>query len=303
VNNLKKIISILIISVLVLAAFTMIAGNVKAQSGEVSVLTYSQYIAPASSTLAVSPGDLIVVGELRNIGSNIIGNVTVQGTALGANGQTLAVTSSQAFVYYMKSGQKAPFYLDFTAGSSQTQDLSWVPSVSHVLVSVISVQNVNQRQYEGAKVTYDMNYTDHAGLYVVRGTVVNEGGLIAQQPWVVTTFYDASGTVVGLNFTNFLTSTLSTNGGVLFFAVPADNNTDVTSKIKNYSFQVDSLTFDNSLITSSPTSTASDSGSSADQIPILPIAIVLVLVVIALAALMLFRSRKKMPLPPPPPTE
>jgi hypothetical protein len=303
VNNLKKIISILIISVLVLAAFTMIAGNVKAQSGEVSVLTYSQYIAPASSTLAVSPGDLIVVGELRNIGSNIIGNVTVQGTALGANGQTLAVTSSQAFVYYMKSGQKAPFYLDFTAGSSQTQDLSWVPSVSHVLVSVTSVQNVNQRQYEGAKVTYDMNYTDHAGLYVVRGTVVNEGGLIAQQPWVVTTFYDASGTVVGLNFTNFLTSTLSTNGGVLFFAVPADNNTDVTSKIKNYSFQVDSLTFDNSIITSSPTSTASDSGSSADQIPILPIAIVLVLVVIALAALMLFRSRKKMPLPPPPPTE
>ncbi len=52
-----------------------------------------------------------------------------------------------------------------------------------------------------------MNYTDNSGLYVVRGTVVNNWQhLVAQQPWVVTTFYDASGTVVGLNFTNFLTS-------------------------------------------------------------------------------------------------
>jgi hypothetical protein len=301
---LKKIIAIVIIAALVLAAFTALAGNVKADTSEVTVITYSQYVAPSTATIAFAPGDLIVVGELRNIGANIIGNVTVQGTALSANGQTLAITSSQAFVYYMAPGQKAPFYLDFTAQSSQTQDLSWVPSVTHVLVTVTSVTNVNQRQYADAKVTYDINYTDASGLYVVRGTVENTGNLVAQQPWVVTTFYDASGTVVGLNFTNFLASSLSPNGGLLFFAVPADNDTQVTSKIKNYSFQVDSLTLTPSTSPStSSTPTSSGSTSPTGQIPILPIIIVAVLVVVAAVALVLFRNRRKMPLPPPPPKE
>ena len=286
---------------MVLAAFTVISGNVKAQSSEVIVETYSQYVAPSTSTLALSPGDLIVVGELRNIGPSIVNNVTVQGTALSASGQTLAQTTSQAFTYYMVPGGKAPFYLDFYAQSSSTQDLSWVPSVSRVVITVTQVQNVNQLQYAGMNVDYNMNYTDDSGLYVVRGTIVNNGSLVVDDPWVVTTFYDASGTVVGLNYTNFLTTTLSPNGGVLFFATPADNNTEITSKIVNYSFQVDSLTLTNSTLTS-PTPTSSGSASPTGQIPILPIVIVLVLVIVAIAALMLFRNRKK-PLPPPPPTQ
>ena len=300
---MKKILAIIIIAALALAAFALLAGNVKAQSSAVTVTTYSQYVAPSSEIIAVAPGDLIVVGEVRNIGTSVVGNVTVQGTALGANGQTLAITSSQAFVYYMSPGQKAPFYLDFTAQSSSTQDLSWVPSVSQVIVTVTSVQDVGKSQYKDLNVDFDMNYTDDSGLYVVRGTIVNNGSTVVEDPWVVTTFYDASGTVVGLNYTNFLTTTLSPNGGVLFFAVPADNDTQVTSKITGYSFQIDSLTLTDTP-TYSPTSTPTPSGStsSAGQIPILPIVIVIVLVVVALVALMLFRSRKK-PLPPPPPTE
>jgi hypothetical protein len=296
---LKKILAIVIIAALVLAAFTVLSGNVKAQSSEVIVVTYSQYVAPSTSTIALAPGDLIVVGELRNIGANIVNNVTVQGTALSASGQTLAQTSSQAFTYYMAPGEKAPFYLDFYAQSSSTQDLSWIPSVSRVLVTVTQVQDVNQRQYSDAKVSYDINYTDSSGLYVVRGTVVNNGNLVAQQPWVVTTFYDASGTVIGVNFTNYITSSLSPNGGMYFYAVPADNNTAVASEIKNYSFQVDSLTLTNS---TSPFTTPTSSGSTSPtgQIPILPIVIVVVLVVIAIVSLILFRSRRK-PLPPPPP--
>jgi hypothetical protein len=300
---LKKTAVILLIVALILAAFTLLAGNVNAQSSAVTVTTHSQYVAPSTTTMAVAPGDLVVVGEVRNIGATVVGNVTVQGTALSANGQTLAITSSQAFVYYMAPGQKAPFYLDFTAQSSSTQDLSWVPSVSQVIVSVTSVQDAGKSQYKDLSVDYDMNFTDDSGLYVVRGTIVNTGSLVAEDPWIVTTFYDASGTVIGLNYTNFLTTTLSPNGGVLFFAVPADNDTQLTSKIRGYSFQIDSLTLTDTP-TYSPTSTPTSSGSNspAGQIPILPIVIVVVLVVVAFAALMLFRSHKK-PLPPPPPTE
>ena len=157
------------------------------------------------------------------------------------------------------------------------------------------------RQYADAKVVHDMNYTDSSGLYVIRGIVENDGSLVAEKPWVVTTFYDASGTVVGLNFTNFLTDALSPNGGALFFATPADNNTQLTSEIKNYSFQVDSLTLTNSTSSTSPTPTSTGT-SPTGQIPTLPIVIVVVLVVVAIVALMLFRSSRK-PLPPPPPTE
>jgi len=282
----------------------MFAEKVRAQNSEITVLNnYSQYIAPSTSTLAVSPGDLIVVGELRNIGSNIVNNVTVQGTALSASGQTLAITSSQAFSYYMEPGQKAPFYLDFTAQSSSTQDLTWVSSVSHVLVTVTSIEHVNQRQYSDVNVEFNMNYTDNSGLYVVRGTIVNNGGLADESPWVVTTFYDASGTVVGLNFTNFLTTTLSPNGGVLFFATPSDNDTQVTGQITNYSFQVDSLTLTNSPYTPPPTSTPTGTTSSGGQIPILPIVIVVLLVVVVVTALILFRNYKRKSLPPPPQTE
>ena len=300
---MKKIVAFVIIAALVLAAFTVLAGNVKAESSETIVLTYSRYIAPSTSTLASAPGDLIVVGELQNIGPNIIENMTVQGTAIGANGQTLAVTTSIAFVYYMAPGQRAPFYLDFTAQSSQTQDLTWIPSVSQVVFTFPSVVHANTRQYSDAKVVHEINYTDNSGLYVIRGIVENDGGLVDQNPWVVTTFYNASGSVIGLNYTNFLTDTLSPNGGVPFYATPVDNDTQLTSQIVSYAFQVDSLTLTNSS-TSSPTSTPTSSGSAspAGQIPILPIVIVVVLVAVALVALMLFRSRRK-PLPPPTPTE
>ena len=288
---------------MVLAAFTVLAGNVKAESSETVVLTYSQYIAPSTSTLASAPGDLIVVGEVQNIGPNIIENMTVQGTALGANEQPLGVTTSIAFVYYMAPGQKAPFYLDFTVQSGQTQDLTWIPSVSQVRFTFPSVVHASMRQYSDAKVVYETNYTDNSGLYVIRGVVENNGTLVDQKPWVVTTFYNASGSVIGLNYTNFLTDTLSPNGGVQFFATPVDNDTQLTSQITQYAFQVDSLTLTNST-TSTPTPPPTSSGSTAPsgQILILPIVIVVVLVVVALVALMLFRSRRR-PLPPPPPTE
>jgi hypothetical protein len=254
---LKKIIPFLILLVLTLAAFNVVTEpNAKADASEVVVVTYSQYVAPSTSTLAVAHGDLIVVGEVRNMGVNVIGNVTVQGTALSANGYVLAVTSSQAFAYYMLPDQKAPFYLDFTAQSSSTQDLTWVPHVCQVLVIVTSVKDAIMSQYADLKVSNDINYIDNSGLYVVRGTVVNTGSQTVQAPWVVTTFYDASGTVIGLNFTNYLVSSLIPKiGSIPFFATPADNNSQLTSRITGYSFQVDSLTLTTPSATNTPSPT------------------------------------------------
>ena len=307
---MKKIVTIVIIAALVLAAFIALAGNVKADStSEATVVSYSRYIAPSNPTFGgpqgVQPGDLIVVGEVKNVGGNVITNVTVQGIALDGNGQTLATSRTQAFVYYMLPSQKSPFYLDFGASSSSTQDLSWVSSVNSITVTVTSVQDTNARQYAGISLVSNVNYTDYSGVYIVRGTIENTGNQIAAQPWAVTTFYNAAGTVISMNFTNYLISSLSPGGAYLFFATPVDNNTALTSQITDYTCQIDSLTLANSASsTSTPTSTSTASTSPASQFPTLLVAIiVVVLVVVIIAALMLVRRGKKLPLPPPPPTE
>lgn len=302
-RQLKKLITLIIIAAMFLAAFAALSASVKADTSEVSVVSFSSYIAPSTTVIATAPGDLIVVGEVVNIGSNIVGNVTVQGTAFGATGQPLAVTSSEAFVYDMLPGQKAPFYLDFTAQSGLTQDLSWVPNVTSITVQVTSVTNTNQRQYTGYDVEGKYSYIDSNGVYVAFGTIVNNGSQIASYPWVVTTFYNSTGAVISLNYTNFLTPTLSINGAIRYFSTPADNNTDLTNQIAAYSIQIDSLTASNSTYTPPPTSTQSTDNPTANFPTTIIAIIIVVLIAVVIAAVILVRNRKKAPLPPPPPTE
>ncbi len=296
-----------IIAALVLAAFSVLsAQSVKAATSEASVLTYSWYTAPANTVIASAPGDLIVVGEVLNVGSNIIENVTVEGTAFSSAEQELATTTTQAFVYHTLPGQKAPFYLDFTAASSTTDDLSWVPSVSSVSVTVTSVTDTASSQYSGLKIPSlggSSVYTPGNGSYIIDGTIANTGNLTAQDPWVVATFYNSNGTVIGLNFTDYLASSLAPGGDLRFFAAPTDDTSQLTSEITSYALVIDSLTMSNS---TSPTSTpTATSTTSTAQLPILPIVVVVVVViVVVIAALMLLRKRQKTippPAPPPPP--
>jgi flagellar basal body-associated protein FliL len=301
---LKKIVTVVIIAALVLAAFSMLSTqSVKADStSEASVISYSWYTAPSNTVLASAPGDFIVVGEVANVGSNIIQNVTLQATALSSTGATLATTTGQAFTYHTLPAQKAPFYLDFTDASSTTGNLNWISSVSSVQISVTSVADTPYRQYAGVMVPAvggSAPYIPGNGSYIVIGAVVNNGTQTDQDPWVVATFYNSAGKVIGLNFTDELTSTLAPTDALRFFASPADDTPQLTSEIASYSLIVDSLTMSNSTSpTSSPTASPS---KSTTQLPILPIVIVVVVVVVVVAALMLLRKRQKMPPPPPPP--
>lgn len=292
-----------IIAALVLAAFSMLSTqSVKAATSEASVVSYSWYTAPSNTVLASAPGDFIVVGEVENVGSNIIQSVNVTGTALSSSGTDLAQTTTQAFVYHTPPGQKAPFYLDFTAASSTTDSLSWISSVSSVQVIVTSVTDTPYSQYSGVEIPAEGGsspYLPGNGSYIVIGTIRNNGTQMDQKPWVVATFYNSTGTVIGLNFTDELTSSLAPTDALRFFATPTDDTSLLTSEIASYSLMVDSLTMSNSTSpTSSPTSSPS---KSTTQLPILPIAVVVVVIVVVLAVLMLLRKRQKIPPPPPPP--
>ena len=109
---MKNIVAAAILAALMLAAFVFLpVPSVKAAASEVKVLSYSYFTAPANPVLAQNQGDIVVVGEVQNVGSNIVQNVTLGGTALNSAGNTIASSSmGVVWSYEMAPGQKAPFY-------------------------------------------------------------------------------------------------------------------------------------------------------------------------------------------------
>jgi hypothetical protein len=312
---LKKPIILLILVTLALTALTILPPpSVKAAStSEATVLSYSWYTAPANTaTIASATGDLIVVGEVQNVGSHTISNVTVQGTAYSGTGQALATTQSEAFVYNMAAGQKAPFYIDFAAQSSSTSTLTWVSQVSNVTVAVISVTDTAAIPYQGVKVISDpinSQYDPTSGTYTVSGTIENTGNQAVAKAWAVVTFYDNSGTVVGLNFTGYLMpypSLFQPDTYTFFKAIPSDCTAQLASKISTFNVVIDAQTSSQSINPqTTPTSTPTPTTSNA-QFPTLAIVVIIVLVIAVVAGLMLLKKRQKprtTPAPSPQPTD
>ena len=235
---MKKIIAVVAVAALLLAAFNVFSfPNVKADASEANVLSYSWYVAPSNTVLAQSAGDLVVVGEIENVGSNIIQNVTVGGTAYSSSGQTLASAEGQAYVYQTVSGGKAPFSIDFTSSSATTQNSDWISSVAGITVTVLSVTDTETPQYSGLTISSASGSTHFIsdGTFTVVGVVRNAGEESTGNVWVVATFYNASGTVVGLNFTDYLANSLAPGALAPFTVTPADDTAQLSSEIANYS--------------------------------------------------------------------
>ena len=267
-------------------------------------------------------GDLVAVGEIQNVGSNVIGTVSVVGLAYYDNStdstQTL-LDSNNAYIYInnLPAGQKAPFYIDFIPENSITNDTSWVPSVNNVTVVVNYASDTNATQYSGLTIP-SSTYDDSSGTFTVTGTVKNTGDQTAAYVWVDTTFYNASGTVVAMNYTNYLTDSFAPGQSLPFTATPTDNTVQLSSEITNYSslVQYTSLTASPTPTpspspTATPTSTATASPPPT-QSPVSTLswltyiavgAIVIVVVVIAVTVLLLRKRHvnAQFDLPPPPP--
>jgi hypothetical protein len=316
---LKKIITAVILAALILAAFSMLpAPSVRADTSEAQILSYSWHVAPANAILPEYIGDLIAVGEVQNVGSNVIGYVIVTGAAYNSTEQVVASAEAQAFGNNLAPGQKAPFYLDFTPENSVTQDQSWVNDTTNVTVSVSYVNDTTETPYSGLVIPTGAvtSYLDSTGTFTVTGTVQNTGDETTGNVWVVSTFYNASGTVVSLNYTNFLSNSLAPGNSVSFTATPTDNSAQLSREIANYSVLIQSTPLTVSATPTpspspSPTPTATPS-TQPTQSPapissglIYAVVGAIVVVVVVLAALLLLRKRHKNaqfePPPPPPP--
>ena len=80
---------------------------------DAKILSYSWYVAPATSTQAQYIGDLIVVGEVQNVGTNTLGSVIVAGSAYNSTGGLLASSETAVYDYYLFPGPKSSFLLRF----------------------------------------------------------------------------------------------------------------------------------------------------------------------------------------------
>jgi hypothetical protein len=322
---LKKIITAVILAVLILAAFSMLSTpRVKADTSEAKVLSYTWYEAPAGTTLAGYIGDLVAVGEIQNVGSNVIGYVDVTGIAYNSTGGSTGVLNSnevQASGYNLLPGQKAPFYIDFPPTDSITQDNTYTSSVSTVTVDVSYVSDTNSTPYSGLTIPTgsSTSYLDSSGTFTVTGTVHNTGTATVDNVMVITTFYNTSGSVVSFNFTYLNSgSSLAPGDSAPFTATPTDNTGTLSSEITNYSLLLQSslpLTTSSPTPSPPPSATPTSSGASTQptQSPALissavtyGVAAAIVVVVVVLLALLFLRKRHKnaqfeLPPPPPPP--
>jgi hypothetical protein len=318
---LKKILASVSIVVLVLAMSIMMlsAPNVKAQgsTSDVQVLSYSWYTAPESTPLGgVEYGDLVVVGELQNVGSNTITSVSLTATAYNSSNLAIASSSNGIDLAVMAPQQKSPFYIDFNPSISPTGDMSWVANITSITVTVTNVIDSTQTQYTSLTIQNVNFYNGSNGVYTVTGTILNNGSETATNVWVFTTFYNASGTVDSLNYTiTYLSTSLAPGASVPFTATPVDLSA-ISSQPTNYALLVNAVPASSATptpppqTTPTPVSTVSPQatpppGSSSTMVTYVLIALVVVVIVVV-GGLLLLRQRLNRaspspPLPPPPP--
>ena len=312
--NLRKTVAVVIVAALILAAFAVLPQTcVKAQASQVKVLKYSWYVNHLeNATLAQNQGDLVVVGEIQNVGSSIIQNVTVSGTAYNSTGQAVASAEGIAYSYETPPGQKVPFFIDFTPASSTTPNSNYMSSVVSIDVSVLSVTDTSTSPYTGLKFPQGVYNVTENGAYTAFGAVVNNGTETMAYVWVVTTFYNASDDVVAVNYTTgVLTTSLAPGATVTFESTPTDNTPALSSEIASYSLLIQSE--NQPVSTSSPSQTTSTltfpPSNSPTPAPALPptwliittVGVLIVLVVVVLLFTTLLKKRKREMLAPPPP--
>jgi hypothetical protein len=277
-------------------------------------LSYSWYVAD-NNVLATYSGDLVIVGEIENVGTTNIGYVYVTGIAY-INGTSVATAQHQVYGNNLKPGQKAPFYLDFIPENSETGDLSWVSNVTNVAAYLSYVYNSDEEMYQGLTVTSDSSTS--SGTFTVTGTVTNTGTETTGDVRVVTTFYNSSGTVVSMNYTDVLSDSFAPSSTVSYTAVPTDNYP--SSNITSYSVLVQSTiqipaSTSTPTATQTPTATSTPSATATATTPstqtptsnitdntLLIVAVVVVIVVVAVVAVFMLKRNRGKPAPASPAT-
>jgi hypothetical protein len=228
------------ICLVALLAFCMLSlivvSGVNSQVNEtqnIKIGSYSYYID--------SLGGLVVVGEIQNIGPDVIDQVVLTGTATSSDGGQSG-SYAIAWVAQLLPQQKAPFYMEFYPPQNEN---GWY-GVGGINLNVESANATSSYQYPDLKITSSSGSVgtsgDYNGAYMVTGTIQNTGIQAATNLTVVGTFFNSTGVVVGAGYTNYLTpQTLNPSDSLSFQVAAFDLNQSIVPsnlKITSYSLLV-----------------------------------------------------------------
>lgn len=261
----------------------------------VKVLNYSYYIDFL--------GNLVLVGEVQNIGTTVLKYVDIAGRITGSDGSQ-AQWENRVLGLYLLPQQKAPFYLQFSKQSASYGSWFGVDILNVELVAYRALEITNY-QYQNVKVTTHQGSANSVGEYWVNGELKNIGTQTASNITIVATYYNSSGTTVAFGGTNRI-STLSPNETKTFKVGAFDlNQTEVSSDKKIYGYsllvQVESPLSEGTAPTASSapagTSGPTDSGSSSDSdtgnnLDVTNLVIIVAVIVIVVVVFLLFSKRK-----------
>ncbi len=212
------------------------------QVDNVKIINYSWYIDPE--------GYLEVVGLVQNNGANAISTVVLSGTVVGAGDIDLGDSVAQVWVSDLLPQQQAPFYMEFPSPHN-IQDTAWYQAaadgeISSFSVKVASANETSSYQYQGLEITSSKGSIgttgEYNGAYSVNGVIKNTGTQSATKLTVVGAFFNSSGAVVGVGYTNYLNPTVLVPGNTTTFQISAfDLNQSVVPaalQIKKYQLLV-----------------------------------------------------------------
>jgi hypothetical protein len=294
---MRKLVVSIVILLAVSALALTVAPGANAQAANVKVVSYSYYFDSA--------GYLDLVGEVQNVGSSTVANVTLYASITGSAGSSVQ-QYSQILATYLLPGDKSPFYIEIHSQTG-TYGVWDGGAVADVTLTVANAPIVNQYQYQEVSISNKVsgNFND---VFWANGTLTNTGTQTAGKVAVLGTFYNSAGKVVAVGWSQ-ITSTIAPGASTKFSTPAFDQNQSAVSqdqKIASYKLLVD---LKSPIRTgASPTSYPTDPSSSANPVETVTpssgvqsdnnqttlIIIIVVVVAVALVAVVFLLRRHKL---------
>ena len=250
---MKKSAFSVLVSISTIALCLALIPNASSQIENASILGYSYYM--------VSSDYLILVGEAQNTGPNVIDYIIVTGTFYAPDGTLFMSNYAKAFSAQILPQQKAPFVIGFSP-SNIVSGTNWTsPDVTNFTLTVSYANPTDTRQYQDLTVISNSESSDAFGYYIT-GVIKNTGSQASNQTWVVATFYNSTGGVVGAGYSVILTPASIAPGGTAAFAIDEFTYYTNVADIATYSLTIQTrLTAPSTTPTPTPSSSPSASAT------------------------------------------
>ncbi len=264
---MRKSIVYFLVTVTVLSLGLALVPRGFSQTQDLKVVSYSYYIDGF--------GNLDVVGEVQNTGPNTLTQLALSGSVYSPGNVDQADSYTQVWASYLNPQQEAPFYMEFSQPNSSPDGTWYSVDISSIALTVTSANATSSYEYPDLKITSSTpsigSSGDYNGAYEVNGVIQNTGSQTAQNLTVVGEFFNSTGSVIAVGYTNYLTPASLSPSGTLSFQIYAldlnQSQVSTSQKITSYTLLVQTglpiIQGTAPIITPSPASSQSPSPTSS----------------------------------------